>query len=353
MSDQAFSLLRERIANDRHSSRKALWLVDENLAAAELLSITPDSNLYCMTNRCDLAALLEAQGFSVALNDFDFSAFDSHYFDDIYFRVSKEKALVHHIINSAAACLQTAGQLVLAGYKNEGTKTYIDKAAALYAGDIDRQRGANAAMLAAIRKPADLVVSADNCLDDKNYRGQHSIDADGIGFVSKPGLYGWNKVDKGSAFLINALPEFLASLKQPPKKLVDLGCGYGYLSVMASQQLDAHFIAVDNNIAAVDMCRLNFDKHQVDGEVLLGDVAEVIKPPIDLVLCNPPFHQGFDVQGDLTDKFLRAAKQLVGSSGHALFVVNGFIPLEKKAGGLFSECREMANNGSFKVLALG
>lgn len=358
MSDQAFNLLRERIAQDRQSSRKVLWLIDENLAAAELLSLSPDNNLQCMTNRCDLAALLEVHGYSVVLNDFDFSVFDKHYFETVYFRVSKEKAIVHHVINSAAQILQSGGQLVLAGYKNEGTKTYIDKAAALYSGDIGRQRGGNAAMLAVIGKSAELAVTADNRLDDKNYRGEHTIGTDAISFVSKPGLYGWNKIDKGSAFLIEALPEFLAGLNTPPEKLADLGCGYGYLSVMASQQIDGHFIATDNNVAAVDMCRRNFEKHHVDGEVMLSDAGQAIKSPIDLVLCNPPFHQGFEVQGDLTDKFLQAAKRLLATrqsshQGHALFVVNHFIPLEKKARGLFSECREIANNGSFKVLALG
>lgn len=352
MSDQAFSLLRERMAIDQQHSRKALWLVDENLAAAELLSMAANDNLQCITNRCDLAALLESQGFSVQLNDFDFSVFDSQYFEVVYYRVGKEKALVHHIINSAAGCLETAGRLVLAGYKNEGTKTYIDKAAALYAGTLDRQRGANTAMLAAISKPADLLITADNRLDDKHYRDQHRLMAEDIEFISKPGLYGWNKIDKGSELLMEVLPTFLASLKQPPEKIADLGCGYGYLSVMASQQVEAHFMAVDNNIAAVSMCQLNFDIHQVSGNVLLSDAAQALEPPMDLVLCNPPFHRGFDVQGDLTDKFLQAAKRLVGIRGHAVFVVNGFIPLEKKARGLFNESRELANNGSFKVWVL-
>ncbi|MBT5796341.1 MAG: methyltransferase, partial [Porticoccaceae bacterium] len=56
--------------------------------------------------------------------------------------------------------------------------------------------------------------------------------------------------------------------------------------------------------------------------------------------------------GDMSDKFLRATKRLLSSSGRALFVVNTFIPLERSAKKHFRSVEVLANNGSFKLIAL-
>lgn len=64
------------------------------------------------------------------------------------------------------------------------------------------------------------------------------------------------------------------------------------------------------------------------------------------------FHQGFSVDGDMAVKFLSATKRLLNRSGQALFVVNNFIPLEQKAKAYFRYIDVLANNGSFKLVAL-
>lgn len=346
MSDLAFELLRQKL--NANGVKNSLWLVDENISSIEIAAVQVADKLLAMTNRCDIAKMLESQGFTVLLNDFDCAEIQAQSLDAIYYRVSKEKALVHHIINSAASYLKPEGLLYLAGYKNEGAKTYIKKATKYLGGAVEKQRGSNASLLAAIQSSANVGQS----LDDKDYRRCRSI-ADGeVSFMTKPGLYGWNKIDKGSEFLIEHLDAYLQTLKTPLGQIADLGCGYGYLSIMTSKKINAAFIACDNNISAVNLCRENFNRHELHGRVVLDDCAAGIEDKVDLLLCNPPFHQGFSVEGDLTDKFIESAKRLLKPRGSALFVVNSFIPLEKKASGLFSEIKQLANNGSFKLLSL-
>ena len=98
------------------------------------------------------------------------------------------------------------------------------------------------------------------------------------------------------------------------------------------------------------MCRKNFHDHQVNGEAILDDCAGQLEGSFDLIVCNPPFHQGFEVEGDLTDRFLAAANRLLEPSGKAVFVVNAFISLEKKAASYFQQVDTLANNRSFKVI---
>ena len=347
MNDAAFSLLINHL-NSLPNESSGLWIVDENISAQQIAQIRPRSALQVLTNRYTTAQQLEQAGFSCHLSDFDFTAWPDNYFDGIFYRVSKEKPVVHHIINNANDKLKQDTVLHLCGFKNEGTKTYIDKAES-YLGDRQCfERGKNAAMLASI-----VCHKLDNPnIDDKNYSQSVCLASESIRLVSKPGVYGWNKIDKGSQFLIEQLPAVLKNRISPPTRIADLGCGYGYLSVMAAQQIDATFYASDNNCAAVKVCRENFALNDLAGDVFLDDAGSAIGEKVDLVLCNPPFHQGFETDGDLTVHFLQSAKSLLANEGSALFVVNSFIPIEKKSRGIFESVEVLANNNSFKVCLL-
>ena len=214
--------------------------------------------------------------------------------------------------------------------------------------DAAKQRGANSSLLAVLPKTS----TDSNYLDDKNYPEWTTIVAAETELVTKPGIFGWNKIDQGSAFLIDYLVSHKDILPVQPQRIIDLGCGYGYLSVMANKMFPVEYLATDNNIAAVNACKKNFAKHNIKGEVLLDNCAETITAKADLVICNPPFHQGFEVERDLSSRFLQAAQRLLNTSGLALFVVNGFIPLEKEAATLFTKVEVVASNKSFKVVAI-
>lgn len=345
MSDPAFDLLRESLTRCLQTS---LWLVDENIDIAALGGLAPQPALQLISNRFDLADQLRQRGFAAQFSDFDLDAAGVQGLQRIIYRVSKEKALVHHVINAAARLLAPGGELLLSGMKNDGTKTYIEKAAARLGGAARVQRGQRQALLGRIVRTG----SGGAALDDQRYGELRLLElSGGLQICSKPGQFGWNKVDAGSALLIEQLPAFLASLSAPPQTVADIGCGYGYLSLQTARQLDARFIASDNNAAAVAACRENFRLHGLRGEVLADNcAASVPAASCDLVLCNPPFHQGFDTQGDLTRRFIAAAARLCRPGGAALFVVNSFVALERASQGLFARQHTLINNRQFKVL---
>ncbi len=362
MIDQPLQLLAKEI-NEMDSSLRALWIVDENMGARELASVRPQDALQVISNRYDVYCALKAAGFSVQLSDYDFSFLDVSSLDVIYYRVSKEKAVVHHIINSASDYLREGGELLLAGYKSDGIKTYQDKAARFLGAAGRKQRGSKTATMA-----GSILRRGDNDrreakgheaagldalrLDDKGYTAFSSIHFHGIDFVSKPGVFGWNKIDQGSQLLVDQLVDEMALLGKEPQTIVDLGCGYGFISVMASRIGRAKIIASDNNMAAISACSENFRLQSIDGSVLVDDCAASVQVDADMVLCNPPFHQGFDVENELTEKFLQASKRLLARQGVALFVVNRFIPIERKAAAFFSQVETIADNGRFKVVRL-
>ncbi len=335
----------QAIYRELSGSEQALWwFVDEHLQAP-LPSFSGQCQVW--TNRCDSAAQLKQAGFSAQLGDFDFSDTDVLPTKVLY-RVSKEKLLVHYLINQALARLPMGGLLYLAGKKNDGLKTYAEKAAKLVGGKAKVRKLGGDAYLAQIEK----YTEPGALLPDGDYPLLRQI-SDAPAMFSKPGIFGWQKEDRGSALLIAQLPRFLELLNRLPLSVLDLGCGYAYLSLMAARYLpDSQFILTDNNATALLAAEKNCAVNQLNARCVLADCAEGVSEKVDVVLCNPPFHQGFAVEGDLTDRFLHAAWQRLKEDGQALFVVNQFIPLERKAQRLFASSECLAEEEGFKVIRL-
>ena len=345
MSDPALQALFERLRTTGPSRK--LLIADEHLDCAALLQLKAIPDLQLLTNRHDILQCAQQAGLPCVFNDMELAELEGH-FDLIAYRVSKEKALVHNIINQSAHRLAAQGTLLLAGYKDEGTKTYISKAETYFGNKAQISRGERQLQIAELT-PATLAEP----LDDRQYGELQLIaEQDDLRIFSKPGQYGWNKIDIGSAHLIDCLRQQLQQDVIHPQTALDLGCGYGYLSLQAARLGIKSITATDNNAAAVFSCRHNFAENAIIGDVHADDCGANLHAQFDLVLCNPPFHRGFDTEQALTEKFLHSASRHLQKSGCALFVVNQFIPLEAVAAPWFRSIELLFRDKQFKVFKL-
>ena len=347
--DKSVALLVQQLAFIQGT---CLIVADENWSQANWASLA--SNKQCsislVSNRFDIARSANQTGLNCLFNDFDFSELTANSFDTVLYRLSKERASSHHIINQAGQLLKPGGKLWLSGEKNEGIKTSVKQACALF-GDRTNAEKHGVCYRASIQ----LINLQPKPLDDKQYQAIRLIEpGQGRSFFSKPGIFGWGKIDRGSAFLVEYLPQFVARFAKQPQSLLDLGCGYGYLACEGYRQGITQLTATDNNAAALDAAEKNLSQiENIQYEVVAGDAGDQVNGRFDVLLCNPPFHQGFSVDGTLGNKFLSSAKRLLASGGQALFVVNTFIPLEHRAKQYFHRVEVLANNGSFKLVAMG
>ena len=112
------------------------WLViaDENWPQTAWPSIYANDQraITIVSNRFDIAKDAECANLDSQFNDFDFSAFKPASFDGLLYRVSKERACSHHIINQAAKLLKPNAKLLLAGEKNDGIKSYVKQASKIF-----------------------------------------------------------------------------------------------------------------------------------------------------------------------------------------------------------------------------
>lgn len=344
MSDPALHALFERL---RNASGRKLLIADEHLDCSALLQLKAIPDLQILTNRQDIQQCAQQAGLSCVFNDMDLTPLDTG-FDLIAYRISKEKALVHHIINQSARHLSPQGELVLAGFKDEGTKTYISKAEQYFGCKAQIVRGERQLQIATLQ-PQRL----GEPLDARQYSELQLIaEQDGLRIFSKPGQYGWNKIDSGSVHLIDCLRQQLQDGLIKPATALDLGCGYGYLALHAARLGIAAITATDNNAAAVFSCRHNFTENRINGEVIADDCAASLSAQFDLVLCNPPFHRGFETEQALTEKFVVSAFRHLKKGGSALFVINHFIPLDAVAAPWFRGVELLFRDKQFKVFKL-
>lgn len=325
-----------------------LWCCDENL-----LNQIPDAQHWpqkpqFISNRWDIARQAELLGFNSHFNDFDLSAIAANSIDHFFYRISKEKAVTHHLVNQALRVLKPQGILWICGKKNEGVKTYIEKACALFGSERKIQKeGENYFSSISKYLPGNL------SLEDEDYSQlRPCLNIDQQLLYSKPGQFGWNKIDRGSDFLMAEVSRRYAQQTTTIDSLLDLGCGYGFLSIASRHLAIAERVLTDNNAAALLSARRNCDHLGLVAEIIASDAGQQLNRQFDLILCNPPFHQGFSVEGDLTDKFLRNAQRLLAKQGVAYFVVNQFIPLEKKAQPHFKSVTLLTQNNSFKIVEL-
>lgn len=331
-------------------NQTALWLADESFPPA-LYTTLDQPSCWLLTNRFDTYTQAKKHEINAFFNDYDFSVLNTAAIEKVFYRVSKEKALVHYLINQAYQKLPIGGELYISGFKNDGIKSYIDKGKLLF-GNGEVTGGSKQAKVARLIKSQ----TNNQPLDDKDYAQTQVIHKIGdLPVISKPGVFGWNKEDPGSQFLIEHLQDFL-NLTEHSQTLLDLGCGYGYLSLQAFHKFErlqtSEFTLTDNNATALLCAKENIATHKIKGQVIADDCASQIEDCFDIILCNPPFHKGFDVSNDITTHFLSNISKRLQPHGKALIVVNQFVGVEKRAPAFFAGIKELARNKSFKLLVL-
>lgn len=347
MKDQTLSLLLAVLSEQTECAGKRLWLVDENFRPEILIKPFSKTNLDVISNRYDTWLTLRDHGYSVTLNDYVLP--ESDFYDEIIYRVSKEKLQAHHCINQALKHLTRSGRLVLLGGKQDGIKSIaknIEKTWHCSA----RAKKHGTAYSVEVHRPDEQLLSS-RSLDDGRYSEPRLVEESGIQFWSKPGIFGWEKVDEGSRMLVETLPAVCKYIKSVDS-IIDLGCGWGYLMMSTGFLGEARRVATDNNVTALLAAEKNFEQQDMAVECVADDCAAAIRERFDLILCNPPFHQGFSRSEGMTQKFLNAAARLSRRSTRAVFVVNQFIPLETLAAEYFSQVRLLNWENGFKVFEL-
>ena len=167
---------------------------------------------------------------------------------------------------------------------------------------------------------------------------------------SRPGVFSGDRLDLGTRVLLGSVPQTDASIS-----VADLGCGNGALGLALARRCpQASVIFVDESDLAVMSARENsvlcgMADHDFEFRVADG-LAEQDFDTLDLVLCNPPFHQAQAVGDQIAWRMFEQAKRALKPGGDLLVVGNRRLGYHIKLQRLFGNADVVDSDERFVVL---
>lgn len=108
-------------------------------------------------------------------------------------------------------------------------------------------------------------------------------------FFSDNGVFSKKSIDYGSKLLLESyLKDDTTS-----RKVLDVGCGYGFIGTVISIVNGSYVDMVDVNKRAVHLTKRNIKKYDnFKGSVFLSDAYSEVKDTYDVIITNPPIRVG-------------------------------------------------------------
>lgn len=360
MQTQAQSLILEYL----HPQKDAQILVLEGGAgwlAAEAAQSVPSGQVLSLARdvREVWAAQTRLESNPNAAASFDVFPSSADW-DFVLLTIPKERRYARTLLLAAWKALKPAGKLLLSGPSKGGAKAVIKDAERLFG---------NATVLGYRRHQRVAACTRGESLLDplpKEFQQpgvapgtQHFVEIqspDGtLKLETHPGIFSWDALDEGTALLLENLEI------KPDSRVWDVGCGYGVIGLSAALA-GAEFVAMsDVNLLGADYTQTNIENNKYDSgitdriEVFPADIfttphAPLPAPRFDLIVSNPAFHQGREINKSMADQLIIKASEYLAPKGRLVLVANRFLNYDKFMRGYFKHVSRIAETNKFHVI---
>lgn len=168
--------------------------------------------------------------------------------------------------------------------------------------------------------------------------------------ATAPGVFSFERLDKGTRVLLDKVPEPHLDSSQIA---LDLGCGWGAISLALAAETSAQVWSVDVNERARELTDTNMRASGFEPHIFSPEEAmrALDGKKVDLIWSNPPVRIGKAALHEL----LLTWMELLSPHGVAYIVVQKNLGADSLATWLRGEgytCEKIGSSGGFRVFAL-
>jgi 16S rRNA (guanine1207-N2)-methyltransferase len=165
--------------------------------------------------------------------------------------------------------------------------------------------------------------------------------------VTVPGVFGLGRLDAGTRLLLEHLPRGMTG------SVLDFGCGSGVIGAAVKARVpDCAVTLADASAFALYAARRTFEANSLSAErIVASDVFSHVDGPFDLIISNPPFHQGIATNYEIVSSFFAGCASRLKPGGRVIIVANKFLPYERQMAEALTSPVVVAQNDKFKVLS--
>lgn len=242
-------------------------------------------------------------------------------FDAIFLHLPAVRELVDLACETCASRLAPGGKFYVYGSNAAGMKSIANHFEPWFGSSEvlvykHRERVVSAVASKTTRKPKVLLQEWEKSF--KVELGERMVT-----LVSYPGMFSHGRIDEGTKLLLENLPAVTAETR-----VLDLGTGTGILARALREQLaDCVIDAVDVNAFAVEAAKKN-----VPGATIYwGDGWSALPKDTqyDVIVSNPPVHQGLVQTSDFLEAFIKDSAKRLKVDGSFTLVVQSTIPVKR------------------------
>lgn len=167
-----------------------------------------------------------------------------------------------------------------------------------------------------------------------------------LNIFALPAVFSSAELDSGTQLLLSSFNK----ADRLKGKVLDLGCGAGVIGANLKQQFEKIQLTMsDIHAMALESARRTLDENALEGNVVASDVFSHIEERFDLIVSNPPFHDGIDTAYQAVENLIARAKNHLNQGGELRIVANAFLPYPNLLDKAFGSHKVLAKSNKFKV----